>query len=296
MKKEKKGIGKKVLVFFLILIILFIIIMLYSHFVGTKGLIVKEYKVTDSSLPKSFYGFKIAHISDLHYGRTINENELKKIVERINILKPDVVVLTGDLLDKDTKLSEEQINKLIKQLKKIKVTISKFAITGNHDSNNKAWATIIKDSNFINLNDTYELIYNNGIEPIMIAGLSSNLNNTVHPKDKMQSINDYIDSIKDIKNENIPKFKILIMHEPDYIEKINYETYNIILAGHSHNGQVRLPFIGAIVKPVGAKKYYDEYYSLDNTDLYISSGLGTSNLDFRLFNKPSFNFYRITNK
>ncbi len=84
------------------------------------------------------------------------------------------------------------------------------------------------------------------------------------------------------------------MHEPDFINEIDYNTFNLILAGHSHNGQIRLPFIGAIILPPGAKKYYKEYYKLNNTDLFISSGLGTSNLDIRLFNKPSFNFYRIT--
>ena len=68
------------------------------------------------------------------------------------------------------------------------------------------------------------------------------------------------------------------------------------MAGHSHNGQVRLPFIGAIVKNQGAKKYYNEYYKIKNTDLYISGGIGTSTLPFRLFNRPNINFYRLRSK
>ena len=85
-----------------------------------------------------------------------------------------------------------------------------------------------------------------------------------------------------------------MLHEPDYIDQIGYEDYDLILAGHSHNGQVRVPFIGAVVLPVGAKKYYKEHYDLGDTKLYISSGIGTSTLNFRLFNRPSINFYRIT--
>ena len=73
------------------------------------------------------------------------------------------------------------------------------------------------------------------------------------------------------------------------------KQYNIdlFLSGHSHNGQVRIPFIGAVVKPIGAKVYYDEYYQVDETELYISSGIGTSALDFRFLNKPSINLYRL---
>ena len=91
-------------------------------------------------------------------------------------------------------------------------------------------------------------------------------------------------------------YKILLIHEPDYINNIDYSNFNLILAGHSHNGQVKLPFVGGIILPNGAKKYYKEYYKLNNTDLYISSGIGTSQISFRLFNRPSINFYRLTNK
>lgn len=80
------------------------------------------------------------------------------------------------------------------------------------------------------------------------------------------------------------------------MDNLDLNKYDLVLTGHSHGGQVRIPFIGKLYTPEGAKKYYDEYYKINNTDLYISSGLGTSMYKFRLFNRPSFNFYRITNK
>ena len=76
------------------------------------------------------------------------------------------------------------------------------------------------------------------------------------------------------------------------VYKLYYQV-NLILAGHSHNGQVRLPFIGAIYTPIGAKKYYDNYYNVSGTKLYISSGIGVSTTNYRLWNHPSINFYRI---
>ena len=69
-----------------------------------------------------------------------------------------------------------------------------------------------------------------------------------------------------------------------------------LLMGHSHNGNIRLPFIGAISKVDGAKKYDQEYYKIKNSELFISSGMGTNGPGFRLFCRPSFNFVRVSNK
>ena len=111
--------------------------------------------------------------------------------------------------------------------------------------------------------------------------------------EKIESTTTLLNNIPEEERKNI--YKILLVHEPDVIDNINID-FDLILAGHSHNGQVRLPFIGAIKKVELAEKYYEEHYTVNNKELYISGGLGTSTVKFRFFNKPSFNFYRITNK
>ena len=195
------------------------------------------------------------------------------------------------MIDRDTKLDDALKGEISEALSSINANVGKYAISGNHDSNFSEWESIINDSGFKNLNDTYELIYNDGYTPILLAGLSSNLNNQVDITERYNKILEYSN------NENIKElYKILLIHEPDYINNIDYSNFNLILAGHSHNGQVRVPFIGGIILPNGAKKYYKEHYKINNTDLYISSGIGTSGISFRLFNKPSINFYRLTNK
>lgn len=292
--KEKKRF-KKIYFLFIFLLVL-ISILSYARFIGTSGINIKEYKIVNNNLPDNFYGFKIVHISDLHYGRTFNKKDLNKLVNKINLLKPDIVVLTGDLLDKDTDLTDKQIIELSEGLKTIDVSIGKYAITGNHDVVHPEWNTIIENSNFSNLNDTSELIYNKGLNPILLSGMSSNLLDDTRIDDKIISINQKI-TINEENNElNTFNFNILIMHEPDFLDRFDYSHYNLILAGHSHNGQVRLPFVGALILPPGSKKYYEPYYRINNSDLYISSGLGTSSVDFRLFNRPSINFYRLVNK
>ena len=291
---ENKSHLKKILWGIGIFILIISGIILYARFIGTSGLYVKEYKVTNSSIPDSFYGTKIVQISDIHYGRTIKKQELQNMVDKVNQLKPDIIVLTGDLIDKDTMLTDKMATVISDILKQLTATIGKYAITGNHDYKFDKWATIISDSGFMNLNDRYDIIYNNSTKPIFLGGLSTNTYQKEKTlEEKIKVMNDYFATRTEENQNSFPDYKILIMHEPDYVEEVNPENYDLILAGHSHDGQVKLPGIGAVILPNGAKKYHKNYYNLNGTDFYISSGIGTSRYNFRLFNRPSINLYRL---
>lgn len=277
---------KKIIKFIIIFITLISVISLYGIFFGAKGLKIKEYKIVNKNLPNDFYGLKIVHISDIHYGTSYTKKELEKAITVINNINPDIVVLTGDLLDNKT--VKEKETELIELLSKIKVNIKKYAIKGNHDYEYKNWDNIITKSNFINLNDTFDIIYSKNSK-ILISGISTNLYGKTTISDKIKTTKEYLET-------NKVNYKILLIHEPDFIDKLENKQFDLILAGHSHNGQVRLPIIGAVATPPGSKKYYKDFYKTKKGDLYISSGLGTSVVPIRLFNKPSFNFYRLTNK
>lgn len=260
---------------------------LYIRYIGTKGLKVKEYAIIDTKIPSNFYGLKIVQLSDIHYNVTTNKKDLKKIVNEINLLKPDIVILSGDLFDKNIEYSKKDYEDLVDILSSIDYNIDKYAIKGEDDLNNQNWESIINDSNFKNLNNKYEFIYSNGIEPILLIGIESNYKNS-NIKETLNSIYSEI---------NIEyKYSILVLHEPDFIDEIDYSKFNLILAGHSHNGQIVLPFIGGIIKDKYSKKYYAEYYELNSTKIFISSGIGTSKYKFRFLNKPSINLYRLRNK
>lgn len=290
--KNKSSI-KKLIIFFSVLIIIIVGLLLYSRYIEPKRLKVKEYRIVNEKITESFHGLKIVHISDIHYGRITNEKELEKIVSKINYINPDIVVLTGDLIDKDTKLTNKKEETITNLLSKIKVKIGKYAIMGNHDYKFDRWNFIIENGGFVNLNENYDLIYNGTNDYILISGISTNIYGDTKLEDKLKKTNDYLNSITDETKK--PIYKILLMHEPDFIDTFNYSDYDLILAGHSHNGQIRLPIIGATVLPPYGKKYYDNYYKLNNTDLYISSGIGVSSINFRFLNPPSINFYRLTN-
>lgn len=284
-KKERKKFNIKIffkLLFFLIIILA--LILLYAYFIGTKGLVVKEYKIVNQNFTDNFYGLKIVHITDLHYGNTTNNSDLNKIIDKVNLIKPDIIVFTGDLVDKD--LNNEELEELKSILNNMESNIKKYAVNGNYDEN---FSEILKDTGFTNLNNTYDLLYNSNNSAILFAGINTNDN----IDDAIKNVNDFLN---DEQNNNNIIYKIMLIHEPDKILEFDYNNYNLILAGHSHNGQITIPFVGSLYKSNGSKKYYKDYYELEGTKLYISGGIGTSTLKFRLFNKPSINLYRLTNK
>jgi len=270
---------------FTIFIIIFLTIV-YARYIGTMGLDTKEYTIYDSDIPEGFDGIKIVHFSDLHYNRAITLSKVEKIVEEINLINPDIVVFTGDLVDKDAMLTDSDYNKLTSVLRKINAKFGKYAVLGNHDYDKDMddIISIYDNSDFKYLDNEYDIIYNKLNEEIFIGGI-----NTVS-----YNMDDVPKTLEYINEHNEIEYKIVLVHEPvisDNIVKVY--SVNLILAGHSHNGQIRIPIIGAIYTPPDYKKYYDNYYNIDGTSLYISSGIGVSTVNYRLWNKPSINFYRI---
>lgn len=277
---------KKFIRFLFILLLIILLLLIYCRYEGTRGLITKEYKIETNSIPSSFDGLKVLHFSDLHYLRVVDDNMLKKIVEEINLINPDIVIFTGDLIDKDFNINDKQKEQLITLLKSINSKYGKYSIIGNHDyiKDKEEIETIYNESNFILLQNTYDIIYNSENEKIFLGGLDT------YSYDKAD-IDKVMNYFKD--NDNID-YKIILVHEPDYIDTITSKyDVDLVLAGHSHNGQINIPFIKNFILPYGSQKYYKNYYNVDNTPLYISSGIGESRINLRFLNKPSINFYRI---
>ncbi|MDD3241540.1 MAG: metallophosphoesterase [Bacilli bacterium] len=287
--EKRKKRNKKIFIVLTILVLLFTSLYLYMRYISTSGLIVKEYKVTNKNLPIEFHGIKVIQFSDLHYGTTINKDEVNHLVKEINSYKPDIVVFTGDLIDSSYSTTTLDIKFLTTALGNIKTTIGKYSVRGNHDYNNDNYISILQGASFTLLDNSYDLIYYNGLDPILITGIGSKIQNDT-------DINKAF-SYSLLENANTNIYTIVLLHEPDLIDNVlkDYRV-DLALSGHSHNGQVRLPFIGSIFKIEGSKKYYDEEYQIKNTKLFISGGLGTSMYNIRFFNRPSFNLYRLTNR
>lgn len=267
--KEKSHIGIKILCFLLIIIVL---IYLYGRYINTIEFKVKEVSITNKNLPSDYNGLKIAQFSDLHYGRTTDEATLKKLTKELNKLNADIIIFTGDLFD-NKNISSKDEELMTKYLKELKSKLFKFAVLGDYDEKNRnTIRSILEKSDFTILEDTSKLVYYDSQTPINFIGYQSDISDLI----------------------NTDYFNILLMHEPDNITKV--DNIDIAFAGHSLGGQIRIPFIGGIRKINGANTYIESYYKIKNTELYISNGIGTQDLSFRLFNAPSITLYRLYNK
>lgn len=282
-REKRKKYAKRIFLSLLLLFVVFSISYFYMTNIATKKLIIKEEVINASNIPDSFNGKKIIHFSDLHYGSTYFLEDLKELIKEINKRKPDIIFFTGDLIDEKYELSTKEAENITKELKGLKVPIGKYAVAGEEDI--ASFQTIMNQSNFTVLNNDYDLVYSNDNHPILVVGLGSLTTD--------RNIEEAFRYFKE-ENHNSDIYTITLLHEPDSIDEIKttYKT-NIALAGHSHNGGIRLPFIGGVTKMEGATKYTDAHYSLENTELYISSGLGTSNYQVRLNNHPSIHFFRL---
>lgn len=272
---------KKILYFILGFLVLIFACLVYSRFIGTKALDVKEI-VVNTNILESYDGLKIVHFTDLHYKKIVDEDMVKKLVEKINKTKPDLIVFTGDLVDDMCEMSNSDTNFLIEQLVSISAKYGKYAILGDQDYLQKEIVqNIYMQSDFNILDNSNTTIYNEKKERIILMGFGSELKNDF----KLDNINDIDDSL----------YKIALIHEGDNADDVleKFPNTSLILGGHSINGSINLPLIKNVLLPEGAKKYYKSYYKLDNTDIYISNGIGVNNINFRFNNHPTFNLYRL---
>lgn len=267
---------KKLIIFLLIILLLISITLVFNKYFVSHNIKVVEYGIKDKNLPDNFHGLKIVHYSDILYGKSTTTKDLKKMVLKINELKPDIVIFTGDFFTKDIKINDKELNKIKSILSKIESKYQNYAVIGDNDKTFKDSFYRLFQNEYTILDNESTYLYINDDSAIRITGINN-------PK----------------KEEKFPDddklYNILILHKPDNIKEVK-NKYNLTFAGHSMGGQIKLPFMGPLIKPKGAKTYTSGYYELENTKLYVTDGIGTSNVDMRINNYPKINFYRLYNK
>ncbi len=278
-EEKKPSLLKKVIMFIIFLIILVVV---YSIYIEPKYFLkVNEYGVKINNYNEKINGLKIVHFADIHYGTTIGKKELNRVIKEINEIEPDIVIYSGDLFDKNIKLNSDSKNYIIEMFSGIEAKLYKYAIYGDEDYKEKdEYKNILESSNFILLDNQAKVLYVDDV-PIVIAGINDS------------ETNDYgfINSTED--KDYSSYFRIVIDHKIDNVDKYLDKNPDLVITSHSLGGIVRIPFIGGIINLDEAKKYKDNYNKSNNTIIYNSYGLGTSNWNFRFNNFPSIDLYRI---
>ena len=242
-----------------------------------KALEITTIEVEDSKIPKSFDNFSIIQISDLHDAE-FGENQ-KNLIERVKEIDPDIIVITGDFID----FSRYNIKNSSNFISGVSDSYNVYYVPGNHeaalksryeevrDNLQKAGATVLDNENYKICKD------NKCINLIGIQDISF-----IENKDE----NILKNTISELKNESL--YNILLSHRPNLWKIYEKAGMDLVLSGHAHGGQIRLPFNNGLYAP--DQGVFPQYTSGDNefgnTLVVISRGLGNSRFPFRVNNRP----------
>lgn len=220
---------------------------------------VNRYQIAIAGLPASFHGFTLAQLTDLHLGFLVSESFVEGIVGTANSLRTDVIVCTGDYVHERNTIGE--IEKVWPILSKLEARHGVFSVLGNHDH----WADRDRSLYWLeragqDIRHDCKAIYQ-GTDRILIGGAGD------YWEDELK-----IDEVFSCSDEN--DTRVLLSHNPDSVDTEFETPLSLVLSGHTHGGQVVLPFYGPPVLPVKNKNYSSGLIATPKTQLFISRGIG----------------------
>lgn len=261
-----------------ILISLFAFLYCENNFITITRVNVESYK-----LPNVFDGYKIVHLSDLHSKEFGRDQEY--LVTLLKKEKPDLIAVTGDLID-SRRYDIEPALELIKQCAQIAPT---YFVTGNHEWRSDKFEVLeklLEESGVHVLRDTYAAI-TKGEDKIYVVGIDDPVSkNSAYYEEVSITEGNIIQALEGIEKSHA--FKILLAHRPELFPLYSSYGFDLVLSGHAHGGQVRLPFIGGLIAPDQGlfPKYTAGKCEKEGSVMVISRGLGNSIIPQRLFNRP----------
>lgn len=246
---------------------------------GNTALEMNRITVASTALPKDFSGYKIAHVSDLHNAQLGKENI--KLLDLLEAAEPDMIAITGDIIDSQ-KTDIDIAVRFVAEAVKIAPC---FYITGNHEAwvAQSAYAELEQEMQAAGvtvIHDSVVLLEHNGAFVSLIG-----MDDPDYAARNSDSLN--VDQrIKDLtETEN---YTILLSHRPELFRLYCEAGIDLVLSGHAHGGQFRLPFIGGLVAP--DQGFFPEYdagkYSDGDTNMIVSRGIGNSIIPIRFNNRP----------
>lgn len=279
---------KRIITIVIILIVL-LLVGIYLYF-ENNTLEVSKYDINSSKISKEFNGYKIAQISDFH--NTKSSKLKKSIIESLKEEKPNIIVITGDLIDSYRTNIDISIN-FIKEINEIAPI---YYVTGNHESRIKDYKVLMEK-----LEENKVIILDDEVKEITVNDSIINLIGIKDPTLEHQSYlkeKEIVDGVLKKIDYNNNNFSILLSHRPELLDIYNKYNYDLVFSGHAHGGQIRLPYIGGLVAPNQwlFPKYDAGIYEIDNTKMIVSRGIGNSILPFRINNNPELIYVTLNHK
>lgn len=252
---------------------------IYARYIEPNLLMVNRVSLKGSKVEVPI---KIVFFGDTHMGKFNNIEQLSQIVEKINSENPDLVIFTGDLID--SKAGYSVNSKMISwKLSKIQATYGKFGVMGNHEY------ALLDEFDYKKLMNAggFQVLTNDWLDipeiNLRLLGLDDAYRGT---PDLSLTADAFADT-----------YNILLTHEPDIVDQMDLDNIQLILAGHTHGGQISIPFLTEKILPVNGRKYVKGLFKIgtaNHTNLFVTKGTGMTKLPFRFLNVPEIVSIEIT--
>ena len=248
---------------------------------GNTALEINEYKIVSNSVPQNFHGFRIAQVSDLHNAEFGEGNS--KLLELLSQTEPDIIVLTGDLIDSrqtDIKIALAFARKAMK-------IAPVYFVSGNHEARVSEYEGLkmgLAEAGVIVLENQKVEITRDG-EAITLMGIDDPSFQESYLFGDAEGVTKQ--AIESLQRES-DGYTILLSHRPELFDLYVETEMDLVFSGHAHGGQFRLPFIGGLVAPNQGffPKYDAGLFSEENTTMIVSRGVGNSIVPLRFNNRP----------
>jgi predicted MPP superfamily phosphohydrolase len=245
----------------------------YSRFLEPRLIQITNRTLAFDRLPAPFHGKRIVQFSDVHLDYYFGMDRMESLLDQIQELGPDMVIFTGDLYHDTIGAGGETCAALLERLE---APLGKWAVLGNHDyiAGAAAVEQILTRGGFTVLTNRWASVEHEG-RRIQITGVDD----IFHGRPDFQAA---------LRQSDAELFTLMLAHEPDLADHTVQYPIDLQLSGHSHGGQVRLPFIGHLIVPEMAQKYPDGLYELGNGKLllYTNRGVGVSTHPIRFMCRP----------
>ena len=264
----------------ILVIILAVLGYLNMTVINPKTLTVREETISTDKMADG-KELIIAYFSDIQYAENHSNRALKSLADTINQFDPDIVIFGGDVFDydEDNGISNSTQETVSNEFKNIHARLGKYAVLGDQDyTNQDNLRNLLTNAEFEILTNQSLTVYKDRKPLINLVGLEPVTHNALDVNELYQSLNQDI-------------YTVSVCHTPDIFDTLN--SGDLLLAGHTLNGQVYLPFISGLLMPEGGRNHYRGQTVKNNLTLDITSGVGTKNKDIRLFADAEIVVYKI---